>query len=392
MKKMIEGYIRNDGQVGFRNHVLILPSVLCSSKVAEKVAQSVPGCAVARHNQGCAQLGEDFNQTRRTLINTVMNPNVASVLIIGLGCERVSPNEIRDIISRSGKPAELLMIQDFGTIETIRRGIEIAKELVLAASVAKREAVPMSALTIGVECGGSDFSSGLSANPTVGQVADLVWQNGGRIILSETTELVGAEHLLFERMENESQKGKFATMLNRMINESLNNSRDTVDAESIPNNISPGNVRGGLTTLEEKSLGAMIKGGKVPIVGVKEYGERIEDRPGLYIMDSPGYDVESVTGMVAGGANIVLFTTGQGTPTGNPIVPVIKITGNHATVKKMNDNIDFDCSAVITGDETLEESGMKLLQKVLEVANGMETKSELLGQDDFSIWNVGIKL
>ncbi len=392
MKKMIEGYIRNDGQVGFRNHVLILPSVLCSSKVAEKVAQSVPGCAVARHNQGCAQLGEDFNQTRRTLINTVMNPNVASVLIIGLGCERVSPNEIRDIISRSGKPAELLMIQDFGTIETIRRGIEIAKELVLAASVAKREAVPMSALTIGVECGGSDFSSGLSANPTVGQVADLVWQNGGRIILSETTELVGAEHLLFERMENESQKGKFATMLNRMINESLNNSRDTVDAESIPNNISPGNVRGGLTTLEEKSLGAMIKGGKVPIVGVKEYGERIEDRPGLYIMDSPGYDVESVTGMVAGGANIVLFTTGQGTPTGNPIVPVIKITGNHETVKKMNDNIDFDCSAVITGDETLEESGMKLLQKVLEVANGMETKSELLGQDDFSIWNVGIKL
>lgn len=392
MKKMIEGYIRNDGQVGFRNHVLILPSVLCSSKVAEKVAQSVPGCAVARHNQGCAQLGEDFNQTRRTLINTVMNPNVASVLVIGLGCERVSPNEIRDIISRSGKPAELLMIQDFGTIETIRRGIEIAKELVLAASVAKREAVPMSALTIGVECGGSDFSSGLSANPTVGQVADLVWQNGGRIILSETTELVGAEHLLFERMENESQKGKFATMLNRMINESLNNSRDTVDAESIPNNISPGNVRGGLTTLEEKSLGAMIKGGKVPIVGVKEYGERIEDRPGLYIMDSPGYDVESVTGMVAGGANIVLFTTGQGTPTGNPIVPVIKITGNHATVKKMNDNIDFDCSAVITGDETLEESGMKLLQKVLEVANGMETKSELLGQDDFSIWNVGIKL
>lgn len=392
MKKMIEGYIRNDGQVGFRNHVLILPSVLCSSKVAEKVAQSIPGCAVARHNQGCAQLGEDFNQTRRTLINTVMNPNVASVLIIGLGCERVSPNEIRDIISRSGKPAELLMIQDFGTIETIRRGIEIAKELVLAASVAKREAVPMSALTIGVECGGSDFSSGLSANPTVGQVADLVWQNGGRIILSETTELVGAEHLLFERMENESQKGKFATMLNRMINESLNNSRDTVDAESIPNNISPGNVRGGLTTLEEKSLGAMIKGGKVPIVGVKEYGERIEERPGLYIMDSPGYDVESVTGMVAGGANIVLFTTGQGTPTGNPIVPVIKITGNHATVKKMNDNIDFDCSAVITGDETLEESGMKLLQKVLEVANGMETKSELLGQDDFSIWNVGIKL
>ncbi|WP_169699191.1 UxaA family hydrolase [Mesotoga infera] len=392
MHKTIKGYIRKDGNVGFRNYVLVLPSVICSSKVAERIASSVPGCAVARHNQGCAQLGEDFHQTRRTLINTALNPNVAAVIVIGLGCERVSPHELRDLIAQAGKPVELIMVQEVGNGEAIRLGREKAREFVIEASKIERQSVPLSALTIGVECGGSDFSSGLSANPVVGHVADLVWGNGGRVILSETTELVGAEHLLFERMSDDSQKERFTRMLERMINESRNNSRDMVDRENIPNNISPGNVRGGLTTLEEKSLGAMIKGGKVPIVGVKEYGECIERAPGLYLMDSPGYDVESVTGMVAGGASIILFTTGQGTPTGNPIAPVIKITGNRDTAVKMRDSIDFDCSAVISGGETLEKSGERLFDLLIDVSNGAETKSELLGQDDYSIWNVGIKL
>ncbi|HNR78684.1 MAG TPA: UxaA family hydrolase [Mesotoga infera] len=392
MHKTIKGYIRKDGNVGFRNYVLVLPSVICSSKVAERIASSVPGCAVARHNQGCAQLGEDFHQTRRTLINTALNPNVAAVIVIGLGCERVSPHELRDLIAQAGKPVELIMVQEVGNGEAIRLGKEKAREFVIEASKIERQSVPLSALTIGVECGGSDFSSGLSANPVVGHVADLVWGNGGRVILSETTELVGAEHLLFERMSDDSQKERFTRMLERMINESRNNSRDMVDRENIPNNISPGNVRGGLTTLEEKSLGAMIKGGKVPIVGVKEYGECIERAPGLYLMDSPGYDVESVTGMVAGGASIILFTTGQGTPTGNPIAPVIKITGNRDTAVKMRDSIDFDCSAVISGGETIETSGERLFDLLIDVSNGAETKSEILGQDDYSIWNVGIKL
>jgi len=174
-------------------------------------------------------------------------------------------------------------------------------------------------------------------------------------------------------------KRRFTRMLERMINESMKNSRDVVDKENVPNNISPGNVRGGLTTLEEKSLGAMIKGGKVPVVGVNEYGEAIASCPGLYLMDTPGYDVESVTGMVAGGAIVVLFTTGQGTPTGNAIAPVIKITGNHETARKMSDNIDFDCSAVISGEETLEESGRRLFDLVLRVAEGEQTKSEFRG-------------
>ena len=387
-----KGYLRSDGSAGVRNHVLVLPSVLCSANVARRISSAVPGSVVASHNQGCAQLGDDFKQTRRTLINTALNPNIAAVLVVGLGCERVSPHELRDIIQDHGKPAEVIMIQDYGTVEAIERGIAIVKDMVKEVSKIERKEVSLSSLVLGMECGGSDFSSGLSANPVVGQVADFLAKKKGRVILSETTELVGAEHLLFERMSDESMKQRFTKMLQRMIDESLKNSRDVVDKENVPNNISPGNVRGGLTTLEEKSLGAMIKGGKVPIVGVKEYGEVIDAEPGLYLMDTPGYDVESVTGMVAGGATVVLFTTGQGTPTGHAIAPVIKITGNRQTAKKMSDNIDFDCSTIIYGEETLEESGRKLFDLVLRIANGELTKAEVLGQDDYSIWNVGIKL
>jgi altronate dehydratase large subunit len=392
MKNTINCYIRKNGTVGVRNHVLIIPSVLCAKKVAERIAYGTPGCVVASHNQGCAQLGDDYYQTRRIILNTSLNPNVASVLIVGLGCERVSPHEIQEEIRASGKEAELIMIQDMGTAEAIKEGSRIAQRLVEEAKSAERKEVPVSSLVIGVECGGSDFSSGLSANPAVGQVSDKIWKENGRVILSETTELVGAEHILFKRMEDKKMKKTFEKMLNRMIDESVNNSRDVVDQENIPNNISPGNVKGGLTTIEEKSLGAVIKGGKVPIVGVKEYGEIIDKKPGLYLMDTPGYDVESVTAMVAGGASIILFTTGQGTPTGNPIAPVIKITGNYETAKKMKANIDFDSSKIISGESSLEECGNELYEEVLEVANGKLTKAEKNMQDDYSIWNIGIKL
>lgn len=392
MKNTINGYIRKDGTVGVRNHVLIIPSVLCAKKVAERIAYSTSGCVVASHNQGCAQLGDDYYQTRRTILNSALNPNVASVLIVGLGCERVSPHEIQEEIRASGKEAELIMIQDMGTAESIKEGSEIAKKLVEKAKNAERKEVPVSSLVIGVECGGSDFSSGLSANPAVGQVSDKIWKENGRVILSETTELVGAEHILFKRMEDKKMKKTFEKMLKRMIDESVNNSRDVVDQENIPNNISPGNVKGGLTTIEEKSLGAVIKGGKVPIVGVKEYGEIIDKKPGLYLMDTPGYDVESVTAMVAGGATIILFTTGQGTPTGNPIAPVIKITGNYLTAEKMKANIDFDSSKIISGESSLEECGNELYEEVLKVADGKLTKAEKNMQDDYSIWNIGIKL
>ena len=270
--------------MGFRNYVLVLPSVICSSKVAERIASSVPGCAVARHNQGCAQLGEDFHQTRRTLINTALNPNVAAVIVIGLGCERVSPHELRDLIAQAGKPVELIMVQEVGNGEAIRLGKEKAREFVIEASKIERQSVPLSALTIGVrDAVVSDFSSGLSAIPLLD-----MWRsglgNGGRVISRKPPSLVGAEHLLFERMSDDSQKERFTRMLERMINESRNNSRDMVDRENIPNNNISGNVRGGLTTLEEKSSWSNDKRRQSTLfVGVKEYGECIERAPGLYL-------------------------------------------------------------------------------------------------------------
>jgi len=191
MKNTINGYIRKDGTVGVRNHVLIIPSVLCAKKVAERIAYGTPGCVVASHNQGCAQLGDDYYQTRRTILNTALNPNVASVLIVGLGCERVSPHEIQEEIRASGKEAELIMIQDMGTAESIKEGSEIAKKLVEEAKYVERKEVPVSSLVIGVECGGSDFSSGLSANPAVGQVSDKIWKENGRVILPKPLNWLG---------------------------------------------------------------------------------------------------------------------------------------------------------------------------------------------------------
>lgn len=392
MKNKLFGFVRSDGKVGFRNHVLILPTVICSERVATKISSAVSGTVVAAHHQGCAQLGSDFHQTLRTLVNTALNPNVGAVLVVGLGCERVSPREVVAEIEKAGKPVELIMIQDLGVVESVGKGIKFAKNMVDIIGKQKRELVPESSIVVGLECGGSDFSSGLSANPVVGEISDRVFKSGGKSILSETTELVGAEHLLFERMKDQHMKDTFRRMLKRMIDESVNNSRDMVDKENVPNNISPGNVRGGLTTLEEKSLGAMSKGGKCPIVGVLEYAELCGSSRGLYLMDTPGYDVESVTGMVAGGANIVLFTTGLGTPTGNPIVPVIKVTGNYETAERLKDMIDFDSSPVICHGKTIKEMGNELFEMLIKVANGKETKAETLGQDDYSIWTVGIKL
>jgi len=386
------GYVRNDGKVGFRNHVLILPTVICSKHVASKISQAVSGTVVADHHQGCAQLGDDFYQTFRTLVNTALNPNVGAVLVVGLGCERISPYEVTEIIRKSGKAVNLVMIQEHGVTKSIELGIDIAKQLVESTKKQKRQFVSEDSLVVALECGGSDFSSGLFANPVVGEVANIVCDLNGKVILSEITELIGAEHFLFERMKSEEMKERFKKMIQRMVDESLKNSRDIVDQANVPNNISPGNVKGGLTTLEEKSLGAMSKGGKCPIVGVLKYAEICGDSGGLYIMDTPGFDIESVTGMVAGGANIVLFTTGLGTPTGNPIAPVIKITGNPKTAFKLEDMIDFDVSSLSNENKSIKEMGKELYDMLIEVANGQKTKAEIMGQNDYSIWTLGIKL
>ena len=387
----LRGYVRKDGSVGFRNHVLILPTVSCSAKTAQKIAYSVDGCVVAHHNEGCGHLGEDYVQVMRTLANNATNPNVAAVLLLGLGCEKTSPYELKEIIEAAGKPVEMILIQDFGTSETITRGIEIAKKMVEEAKKNVRVDVPLSSVVHGLECGGSDFTSGLAANPVLGETSDLIVEGGGTVILSEVTELIGADNVFEGRIKDEIVQRKFTEKLNLMIAESAKNLRAHVDGLDMPNCISPGNVRGGLTTIEEKALGAAVKGGTSMVVDVLDYSERVTEK-GLNIMYSPGYDIESVVGMVGSGANIVIFTSGAGTPTGNPIVPVIKITGNYLTNEKMRENIDYCASKVLTGEKSIAESGRELLSLLIQIANGKECKAEIAGQDDFSIWNIGMKL
>jgi len=388
--KELTGYIRQDGRVGFRNHVLVLPTVSCSAKVAQKIAYSVVGCTVAHHNEGCGHLGDDYTQVMRTLKNTATHPNVAAVLLVGLGCEKTSPFELIEEIQKSGKRAEMLLIQNKGINTAIADGIEISKMLVAEAATLKRQKVTLEDITLGVECGGSDFSSGLAANPVVGKVADLIVRKKGSVILSEITELIGAEGLFDRRMRDAFVKKKFIEKLKIMEEESRKNHRAYVDGLDMPNCISPGNVRGGLTTLEEKALGAAIKGGSTTVVDVLNYAEQIKLK-GLNIMHSPGYDIESVVGMVASGANIVIFTSGAGTPTGNPIVPVLKVTGNEETYIKMKDCFDFSVAGVLKG-ESITDNANKLLDLLIDVANGRSCKAEINQQDDYSIWNIGMKL
>lgn len=387
----LKGYLRKDGKVGFRNHVLVLPSVSCSAKAAQRIGYAVPGCAVAHHNEGCGHLGEDYVQTMRTLENTALNPNVHSILLVGLGCEKTSPFEIRNFLEEAGKRVEMIVLHEHDVKKGIQLGIEKASELVKDASREKRVPVPLSSIVLAVECGGSDFTSGLAANPVIGRVADMIVAEGGSVILSEITELIGAESLFENRVSDDAVREKLGRFIRAMLEESKKSARAHVDGVDMPNNISPGNVKGGLTTIEEKALGAAVKGGTSEVVDVVDYAELL-NKKGLTIMNSPGYDIESVTGMVASGANIVLFSSGAGTPSGNPIVPVIKVTGNELTESRLPDMIDFSAAPVLEGHETIQGSAEKLLDLVVRVANGLEAKAEALGQDDFSIWNIGIKM
>lgn len=374
------GYVRQDGKIGFRNHVLVIPSVICATETALRIAQSVNG-AVALYNQhGCVQLEFDLRITMRTLIGLGKNPNVASVLVVSLGCESASPEKIADEIAKTGKRTELVKIQDLGgTLKTVEKGVRLAKEMVEGASRIKKEEVNFRDVVLAIECGGSDITSGIVANPVSGYVADKVVDLGGTVIFSETPEMIGAEHTLAKRAISKEVADEIYKIVSRWEKKAI---EAGVDMRGT--NPTPGNIRGGITTIEEKSLGAIIKGGTKPIQGVLEYGEQPSNK-GLYIMDTPGQDVESMVGMVAGGAQIILFTTGLGTPTGNPIAPVIKITGNPRTYAKMKDNTDFNAGTIIEGAETIEQAGKKLFNLMVEVLNGKLTKAEVLSHREFGL-------
>lgn len=377
------GYKRHDGTVGIRNHLLVVPTVVCANHVAIKISNQLRKSVVIPHQHGCGQLGVDLEQTFRTLAGYGKNPNVAAVLVVGLGCEAVCPHNLCKEIAKTNKLVEVVIIQEEGgTLRAIEKGVKIGKEMAIAVSRVGRELCDISELVVGLECGGSDTTSGLAANPAVGAASDKLVKEGATVILSETTELIGAEHLLAKRAPNKEAKRIFE-IVNRMEKRAMEMGIDMRGA-----NPSPGNIKGGITTIEEKSLGAIHKAGHTPISGVLEYGEKPSSK-GLYIMDTPGHDVESITGMVAGGAQIVIFTTGVGTPVGAPIVPVAKVTGNPRTYDSIKDNIDIDVSAIIEGKESIELAGDRLFKYVLEVIRGRKTKSEVLGHWEFAINRIG---
>ena len=314
------------------------------------------------------------------------NPNVGAVLIVSLGCEGIQAAPVEKELSATGKPAESVIIQEHGgTLGALQAGVRIASRMAIELSAIPKVEFDISNLILGLECGGSDPTSGIAANPVLGVCSDLLIAEGGSSILSETTEMIGAEHLLAEKAVTPEIAEAFLNMVRRTEQRAIDMGNDLRGSQP-----TPGNIEGGITTIEEKSLGCIYKAGNSPLVGTLEYGEMMPSSPkGLYFMDTPGEDIDSITGMVAGGAQIIVFTSGRGTPTGCPIAPVIKLTGNYDTYHKMTDNIDFNAGRVITGEASIEELGKELFENMIQVCNGRMTKAESLGHQEFGIFRIG---
>ncbi|NOU92263.1 altronate dehydratase [Paenibacillus sp. LMG 31456] len=381
------GYRRPDGTVGIRNHLLIIPTVICANQVCSRISQMVAETVAIPHQHGCSQIGADKERTFDVLAGTGRNPNVGGVIIISLGCEVIDPHELADAIRPTGKLVEVFDIQSVGgSVKAIQHGVEIAKRMQEQLNAMQPEPVPFSELIIGVKCGGSDATSGLASNPALGAAADSLIQLGGGVVIGETTEIIGAEHVLASRCATEEVAGELYHIVNRFEKEV-----ERMGADMRGGNPSPGNIAGGLTTIEEKSLGCISKCGTAPIQGIVEYAESIP-KSGLYFMDSPGNDIECVSGMAAGGAHLVCFTTGRGTPTGSAVIPVIKITGNTRMFERMSDNMDVNVGDMLEGTISLEDAGELIWNEIKEVANGKLTKAEILGHTEFSINRIGPSL
>ena len=378
------GYRRSDGKEGVRNHILILPASVCASDAARMISSQVKGTVTFNNQNGCSQVPSDQQYTMDMMAGYAANPNIYGTVVISLGCENCQMDLVVDeIAKRTNKPVKTLIIQEEGgTIRTVEKGIRYAMEMVQEATLLQKEIFPVSELIIGTECGGSDPTSGLAANPLVGELSDRIIEMGGTSILSETTEFIGAEHILAKRAKNEEIKERIYGIIDR-----YEKSLESVGEKVRSGNPSPGNKAGGITTLEEKSLGCIHKGGTSIIQDVVDYAKPVEKK-GLVIMDTPGNDPSSIAGMIAGGAQIILFTSGRGTPTGNPIAPVIKISGNRITYENMKDNIDIDASHVIYGPESLEELGEMILKEVIDVASGKLVKAEILGFIETSVMRI----
>ena len=394
-----EGFVRPGGRVGTRNYIGVLTSVNCSATVARHIADAFRGDALAGtpgvdgvvalvHSTGCgmADTGDGWANLQRTLWGYARHPNFAGVLMVGLGCE---VSQIDFLLEAYGiEPGPLfrtMTIQDFGgTRKTVAHGVEMIGEMLPAAAEAQRRTVPAAELTLALQCGGSDGYSGITANPALGAAADLLVRHGGTAILSETPEIYGAEHLLTGRAASREIGEKLLERIRWWEGYVARNGGE------MNNNPSPGNKRGGLTTILEKSLGAVAKGGTTNLVGVYRYAEPV-DAKGFVFMDSPGYDPCSITGQVASGANLICFTTGRGSVFGHKPVPSLKLATNTVMYRRMEEDMDVNCGEILDGGASVDEMGARIFRLILETASGRRSRSEALGFGDleFIPWQIG---
>jgi altronate hydrolase len=397
-----QGIVRRDGsnagRVATRNYIGILTSVNCSATVARMIARhfenrleaypNVDGVVALTHKTGCgmASEGEGMDVLRRTMAGYARHPNFFAVQMVGLGCEA---NQINSLLAaeklRKGDRFAAYTIQEKGgTTKAAREGIARVEELLAEANKAKRETVAANHLILGLQCGGSDGYSGISANPALGAAVDLLVRHGGSAILSETPEIYGAEHLLTRRAVSREVGEKLIRRIRWWEEHTARNNME------MNNNPTPGNKAGGLTTILEKSLGAVAKGGTTNLVDVYQYAEQVTAK-GFVYMDTPGYDPVSATGQVAGGANMICFTTGRGSAYGCKPSPSLKLATNSAMFFKQEEDMDINCGTIIDGKESVAEAGQRFFELILETASGKKTKSELLGygEDEFAPWTIG---
>lgn len=389
-ERFFQGYRRADGKAGVRNEIWIIPTVGCVNNVAtaiERRAQalisgSIDAIAAFVHPYGCSQMGDDQENTRRILADLVNHPNAGGVLVLGLGCENSNIEELKKHIGPyDERRVKFLVSQE--SDDEIEDALTLIKELIDYAGAMKREPINCNELIIGMKCGGSDGLSGITANPAVGAFSDLLISKGGTTILTEVPEMFGAETLLMNRCENEDLFNKTVDLINNFKNYFKSHN------QTIYENPSPGNKKGGISTLEDKSMGCTQKSGSAPVRGVLSYGEPVKEK-GLNLLSAPGNDLVASTALAASGAHIVLFTTGRGTPFASP-VPTVKISSNSALYHKKGNWIDFNCGELVEGTD-LPSLRDKLFDYVIAVASGEEVKSEKAGFHDMAIFKQGVTL
>lgn len=370
-----KGYVRQNGTVGSRNLVGIIPSVVCANDVADAIGCNIRGCVGFFHHQGCCQLPPDLDRVSETLIGLGCSPNLGAVLIVSLGCEGTDTERLYQAIKSTGKPVEIIRIQALGgTSKAIAAGMDAAQKLVLEISGEQRTPCDISKVVMAIKCGASDATSGMASNCVIGYVADKLVDIGATVVFGETTEFIGAEHILAQRAKTPHVADRIYEIVSNMEARAKSLGCDMRKGQP-----TPGNIEGGLTTIEEKSLGAIMKSGSRPIQGVLEYPERVTSQKGLWIKDSPGREPEILTGMAATGAQFMLFSTGRGAPQGFPSMPVIKICGNPLTYQNMSNDMDINAGLIIEGKKTIEEVGEETFAKILNVLHGEQTKNETLG-------------